>query len=276
MKLLLFQSGKTRIKIIGFEKELESQIDETYKKYAVDIQVLWGFKPKLTLSIQPAKCFIETFLNLPIIIGTLVFNLFIASFLFLISQKSLTVINSIYCAILAVILLVVDLSVVLISVQRWKNSLGWTSLGFFNIVTFVNGAKNCAEGPGEIVSTVSHELVHAYAKKTNLPLWLDEGLAYLTPVKLGLSPENNYKLGDWKNPPPSRRKERIERDGDYWVVKYLDEVHHDILMQTISKKRNRKQHEIFLKRQLGIQNKLRIRLEELAYKYYTSKPELND
>jgi hypothetical protein len=271
MRTLFFNQAKTQIKIVGFEKGVENLIDETYRKYAEDIRTLWGFKPKLTLNIQPVKYFVDAFRNIPTIVATLIFNLLMISLFILIARRSVTVINFISSACVAIIILAINSFVIFISVRRWNGSLGWTTFGLFKVVTFLNVPKNLAEGPDGIASTVSHELVHAYTKSLNLPLWLDEGLAYLTPVKLGISPESTYTIERFKNPPLGRRKERIERDEDYWVAKYLNEVHRSILMQTISKKRQKKQYEKYIKRQLGIRKKLRIKLGELAYEYYENK-----
>ena len=97
-------------------------------------------------------------------------------------------------------------------------------------------------------ATTCHELVHAYASRRRLPIWLNEGIAMLTVDRLfgftTLKPETLELFGAESQPIRSYRALPRLADAQvvslyargYWLARYLHEQHHEELQRVLAKR----------------------------------------
>jgi hypothetical protein len=95
-------------------------------------------------------------------------------------------------------------------------------------------------------NTLVHELTHAFTAHLKLPLWLNEGLALLTSEEaLGYGAVKKETLeylttpqrgsSYYQLPKLSNEKFFYQYAKGYWLTRYLQEQHEDILKQLLSK-----------------------------------------
>ncbi|MBI4731530.1 MAG: hypothetical protein HY781_05275 [Chloroflexi bacterium] len=253
--------------VIGFDEKDKQIVLETYNTYLAAVGDLWKLSP-------PEKVIIRL-LN-----SRIVFALFVLSsasiFVPTLSVLVILTLFSILWPVMWFVMIITVAGLIWLVNEEWKISLASTVISFGKIKIGMN--RNNLKSSDQLPVNICHEMAHAHISRLRLQKFFwDEGIATFT--EMYFFPEcNAYSPAILE---PSLKKTvfipfvrydlkaaQAEYEKSYWIIRYLFETNHDLLLETISQRRYGKGYDRFLARKLHIKGDLRERLEEMAYSYF--------
>ncbi len=257
----------TDLRIIGFDDEKRQIIHDAYDRYQKAIEDLWHVSSPKVIEIHLLDSWLLStlfYFSSPLILFGILLGL------------TLLVVLSLESPILFLVLALFIVELFRFANFQWKNTPAATVAGFFKIKIGVN--QKYLEPVDELQSNICHELLHVNTRRLGFrKFFWDEGIAtftemYFNPTRYTFSPtilaSYKKKIGIIQALLINSDEERADYQKSYWIIKYLFENHHDLLLETISRKRGGKQYDKDLARRLNIRGDLRKRLEELAYSHF--------